>query len=197
MPLSWKISAILAFIAIGAAFAYRFYYEPTAVMEYADGARVPLLPSPPTPGKEGSAHNHASLLLMLDGKRVNFCNAQFMLKSPLTHFEDMDCTTVHTHATGISFTYFLSSIGVSVTSSCITLPRGDKHCTNSDKEVRVVLNGLEIVPEDLARYEIRNNDHILINYGVEREGKLIFLYNQVPDIPLEVNPPRATLEGRK
>ena len=52
-----------------------------------------------------------------------------------------------------------------------------------------MLNGSEFLVADLPYYEFKNNDHILINYGPEKGAALKFKYNNIPQIPLDVNEP--------
>ena len=112
-----------------------------------------------------------------------------MLRSPVAHFEDNDCFVIHKHSAGVTLPVFFKTIGVTLSPSCIVLPDDGKHCTNEMDTLRVMLNGTEISVNELTYYELRNNDHILINYGPEKDALLRFKYNQVPPVPLKVNEP--------
>lgn len=137
-----------------------------------------------------TAHTHTSLLIMIGDKAVNFCRKQYMLQSPSAHFEDNDCYVVHKHSAGVTLLTFFKTIGVELSPSCITTPDDGKHCTNETDVLRVMLNGKEIPVEELTYYELRNNDHILINFGPEKDALLRMKYNLVPLIPLNVNNPK-------
>lgn len=170
---------ILAMLFSGSAFVYKFF-----------------LLAPPSPlrtipivGVAGSTHVHASMLVMIGDRVVNFCDAKYMLRSPLVHFEDNNCYVIHKHATGITLMEFLKTIGVDMTATCITIPSEEKHCTDNVNTLRVVINGEEVPVAELTYYELRNNDHILINYGREVGDMLRFKYNQVPTIPQDINEP--------
>ncbi|MDO8521286.1 MAG: hypothetical protein Q7S52_04175, partial [bacterium] len=141
----------------------------------------------PVLGAPGSTHAHASLLIMIGSRAVSFCDPKFMLKNPLMHFENDNCTVIHKHATGVTLPTFLKTLGVELTSRCITIPDEKKQCNGEGKILRVVYNGKEVPVEDLSYHELENNDHILINFGPEEGAELKFKYNQVPTIPLEVN----------
>jgi hypothetical protein len=114
-----------------------------------------------------------------------------MLKSQYVHFENANCTVVHRHATGITIPTFLKTIGVGLQNDCITIPSDKTYCNNNTDHLRAVINGKEMPMELLPYYVFRNNDHILINFGSEEGDMLRFKYNQVPQIPLEVNLPEA------
>ena len=173
------IAAILALVIAGSAGVYKYHFEKPEV----------IMPSIPPVGTVGSDHAHASLVLMVNKSIVNFCTSQFMLKSQYVHFENNDCTTVHRHATGVTIPTFFKTIGVDLTSSCLTLPDSKHYCVNETDHLSAMINGKEFPIDQLSYYEFKNNDHILINYGPETGTELKFNYNSVPQIPLDVNEP--------
>ena len=178
--LIYPIAITLALLFTGTAAWYKFSFE----------ERKKLDQIIPTLGKAGSTHAHASMLMFIGGNAVNFCEPRFMLKSQFVHFEDNNCRVIHKHATGVTLPIFFKTIGVELTDTCITLPfNGEKHCSDDTRKLRVVVNGAEVSVADLTYYELRNNDHILVNYGTEEGGMLRFKYNQVPAIPLDINEP--------
>lgn len=172
---------IIALLFSGSAFVYKFFIVTAPV----SARTIPGL------GIAGSTHAHASMLIMIGNRVVNFCDAKYMLKSPLAHFEDNNCYVIHKHATGITLVEFLRSIGVDLTTKCITIPGEEKHCTDETNVLRVVINGGEVPLVELSYYELRNNDHILLNYGPEVGSMLRFKYNQVPVIPVDINEPEV------
>ena len=170
---------IIALLFSGSAFVYKFFLLAPPVV------KRPI----PDIGVAGSTHVHASMLIMIGDRVVDFCDAKYMLRSPLVHFEDNNCYVIHKHATGITLVEFLKTIGVDITTTCITIPNEGKHCTDNTNTLRVVINGGEVPITELTYYELRNNDHILINYGPEVGDILKFKYNQVPTIPQHINEP--------
>jgi len=175
----YTIAIGLAILFIVGAYMYKTY------------ANIPTLPTRKIPVvmAPDTAHTHSSLLVMIGDKVVNFCSRRYMLRSPSVHFENDDCFVVHKHSLGVTLPMFFKTIGVALSPSCITTPDEGKHCTNSTDALRVVLNGKEISVDDLTYYELQNNDHILVNYGPEKDALLLLKYNQVPSIPLNVNEP--------
>ena len=172
----WSAFAIALIIASLAAY-YKFVLA------------VPLPPprTIPVVGVPGSTHTHATMYVMIGDTVINFCSPKFMLKSPLTHFEDNNCIVVHKHATGVTLQTFFKSIGVTLDPKCLMVPDRTPYCVDSEHKLSVVINKKEISVGELNYYELRNNDHILINYGPEMGDDLLFKYNQVPDVPLDVN----------
>lgn len=177
--MSYGTAFFIALFIAGSAFVYKNFINMPALLP----REVPLLGAP------GSTHAHASMLIFLGSRVADFCDPKYMLKSPLAHFEDDNCTVIHKHATGVTLPTFLRTIGVLLSSSCIVLPEDGKHCIDGGNSLRVVYNGEEVPTEELSFHELKNNDHILINYGPEEGAMLKFKYNQVPPIPLDVNKP--------
>lgn len=179
----YTIAIMLAVLFTVSAYVYKSYIHTSP---------TPLRPLPVVEAPD-TAHTHTSLLIMIGDTAVNFCSRQYMLQSPAVHFEDNDCYVVHKHSAGVTLPTFFKTIGVAISSSCITTPEEGKHCTNETDTLRVVLNGKEIPVDDLLYYELQNNDHILINYGPEKDALLRLKYNLVPSIPLDVNEPNPIL----
>ena len=171
---------LIAVFFAGSAAVYKFYL-----------AAPPSAPRVlPVLGKAGSTHAHVSLLIFIGDKPIDFCDPRFMLKSQFVHFEDNNCKVVHKHATGVTLPLFFKTIGVELTSAYIALPfNNERHCNSSAGHLRAMINGTEVPIDDLAYYELRNNDHVLINFGPEEGSTLRFKYNQVPNVPLNINEP--------
>ena len=176
------VAMLIAISIAGVALLYKIY-----VIEAPTLTRVI-----PTVGTVGSAHAHASLLVIVKENILNFCAPQYMLRSQYVHFENNDCTTVHRHATGITIPTFFKTIGIELSSTCLIVSPSERYCTDKTNQLRVVVNGTEVPIADLQYYEFRNNDHILVDYGTDEGVMLKFKYNQVPAIPIDVNEPLVT-----
>ena len=176
------IAIAIALLFAGSAGVYKYAFE----------HKTKLPNTLPVIDKVGSDHAHASLLIMIDDRVLNFCSPDYMLKSQYVHFEDNNCSVVHRHARGVTILTFLKTIGIGLTNDCLTTPADQKtYCDNGKQHLRVVVNGKEMSIELLPYYVFRNNDHILIDYGSESSDMLRYKYNQVPQIPLDVNLPNA------
>jgi hypothetical protein len=139
-----------------------------------------------TLGELDSTHEHISMLVFIDGERINFNQDKYMLKDKYVHFEDADGTTIHKHAIGITLPYFFSTLGIDLTQKCITLDTGRQYCNSpsNNKVLKVIVNGKTV--EDVNSYELRHKDKILINYGDDNETNLRLKFNSVPDVPVEL-----------
>ncbi len=147
---------------------------------------------PPVLKEPGSVHSHTSLLVMVGNRSVSFCAPAYMLRSQAVHFENNNCFVVHKHSKGVTLQTFFESIGVVLNDQCLTIPNEGNFCTNGKNVLRVILNGEEIPTSELAYYELKNNDHVLVNYGFESGALLRFKYNQVPMIHwISMSPPRS------
>jgi len=178
---AYVIAIIAAVLIASSAAVYKYVID-----------KAPVLPVElPKIGRVGSDHAHASLLIMVGDRILNFCSPEYMLKSQYVHFENADCSVVHRHATGVTIPTFLKTIGVGLTSECLSVPNDKTYCNNGTDILRAVVNGKEIPIEILPYYVFRNNDHMLINYGPETGAKLVYKYNEVPAIPEDVNLPET------
>lgn len=132
-------------------------------------------------GEPGSEHSHSSLLIFINGSSVDFSVPQFQEKNEHIHFEDSDGITIHKHAKGATLDLLLRSLGMELSSDCITLSDKSRLCTEGNKVLRSYLNREAFV--DWANYELRGGDKILIDYGETNEVDLGLRLNAVPDLP--------------
>lgn len=175
-------SVLVAALFIGGA---SLYHRRTGSTEY----RPPLLhaagssrpPVRPVLGAEGSEHSHASLLVFIYDDVLDFNQSTYMLRDKLAHFENADGITAHKHATGVTLSYFLSTLGMRLTPGCLTLEDNTAHCNEGDQKVRLVVNNAEIA--DFDGYEVRDGDKILLNYGADDDLRLRLKANHLPDVP--------------
>lgn len=139
-----------------------------------------------TLGEPESEHSHMTMLVFINGTPINFTKPRYMVKDTHAHFENDDGTVIHKHATGVTLPYFLSTLDIDLTPTCITLDTGRQYCNSSlnEKTLRVVINGIEM--EDTASYELRQGDKILINYGDDDKDGLMFKFNSVPDLSADL-----------
>ena len=107
-------------------------------------------------GKLGSDHSHAAIVVVVNGKQVNFGTPQFQLSSKYIHFENNNPYQIHKHATNVPLGMFFASFGVNI--NCITVQ--SEPC----KDQVVYLNG-ERYHSDISQYEIDHDDRILISSG--------------------------------
>ena len=72
----------------------------------------------PSIGLVGSIHEHAVILIFLDGNLLDLSKPEYMLRSEPVHVENLDGAIIHKHATGITVGHFLQTLGISFDKNC-------------------------------------------------------------------------------
>ena len=106
-------------------------------------------------GEFGSEHSHAAIVVITNGKQVNFDQQQFQLTSKYIHFENQNPYLIHKHATGVPLEMLFASFEINMDNCMLNE-------TESCKDPVVYLNG-EKYNSDISQYEINHNDRILIS----------------------------------
>jgi hypothetical protein len=122
-------------------------------------------------GEYGSDHVHVAIIVVVDGKQVNFAMPQYQLSSKYIHLENNNPYLIHKHATGVPLEMLFASFGMKVTSDCIILNNDEsdenkthKFCTNSGESLVFYVNG-EQYYSDISQYVLEHNDRILLSLG--------------------------------
>lgn len=136
-------------------------------------------------GRLQSAHHHADLTVLIDGKERDFANEE--LHAPETgdlmfwsqnkvskfihlHSEEGNKTRIHVHATGVTLGMFFRSLDGDLNETCITLPplfAESPYCTNATMSLEVRVNGQKkAIPQ---YYPIAEDDNITIMYNRKSE----------------------------
>lgn len=82
------------------------------------------------------------------------------------HLHDGNGHVVHRHKPGLGFGDFLSSIGFTLTSTCLTTDEGKKTCNADTKTWQFFVNGKEITPLPV-NYVFADDDQLLLTYGAD------------------------------
>ena len=135
---------------------------------------------PENAGELYSDHTHGAILVKIFGDKFDFSSSAFQLKSPWTHFEGGDGSTIHKHATGVTIGDLFDSLPVGFNEECFEFQNGRSFCTNDEYELVFYINGEKMT--DIRDHEIEEDDRILISYGTETqeelESQLLELQNQ-------------------
>jgi len=118
---------------------------------------------PENAGAMGSDHSHAAITVNIFGDEFDFTAPAYQIKSPWTHFEGRDGSTIHKHATGVTLGYLFDSLSLGLDDQCYVFQDGRSFCTNEDYTLRLFING-ESVP-DIRDYEVMEDDRVLVLYG--------------------------------
>jgi len=129
-------------------------------------------------GKFGSDHSHAAIMVIVDGKQVNFGTPQFQLSSKYIHFENNNPYQIHKHATNVPLEMLFVSFGMNDICSL----------NESCKDQVVYLNG-ERYYSDILQYEISHDDRILILFEEQSISKYLKYLDSLKifDIPKKTN----------
>lgn len=140
-------------------------------------------PMAPEVGKLNSAHLHMSLVISIYGRPLDLYQDRYIDQSEDVHFhaDDVGGYFIHTHTTGITLPYFLSTLGIGLAGDCLSLDTGEKYCANNLTKLNVLINRTSI--QNLDYYVMREGDKILIDYGTSTPTELMLEANGVPDLP--------------
>ena len=152
------IIAVIAIIAVISIFLYS-----------------PTLP-PAGFGALGSAHQHAAFLVKVNGENIDFRQPQYQVVSDYIHVENGDGTTLHRHATNVTFADFLKSVKMDLDeeNNCLVFTNNEtQYCNNNnDNQLRTFINGNSASTESISNYIINDNDRLLVIYGNETEEQI-------------------------
>lgn len=137
---------------------------------------------PAAPKEE--THVHADFLVSIHGTKADFTAERYQssksdVKHPNMHLHDGIDTMLHRHAPGITLGSFFDSIGITLTAECLTLDTGVKYCSDSNNQLRLIVNGE--LHSDPASYIIEEADRILLFYGNENAEDIAAIEKTVSD----------------
>jgi len=139
-------------------------------------------------GSLGEEHSHMSILIFIEDKLLSLDGEIYAEKADAAHFHDNDGTVIHKHTKGVTLPFFLETLGIKITPSCLTLDTEEVFCSESEsnKTLSVYINRKKI-NEHLGSQELRDGDKILINYGSDNEVQTTLKLNSVPDLPKDLD----------
>jgi hypothetical protein len=136
-------------------------------------------------GALGSAHTHAAFLVKVNGENIDFSQPQYQVQSDYIHVENGDGTTLHRHATNVTFAEFLKSIKMDLdeTNNCLVFTNGTQYCNNEDNQLRTFVNGNST--ESISDYVINDNDRLLVMYGNETQDQVSEALDELNKIKIQ------------
>lgn len=117
---------------------------------------------------DDEVHVHADFAIYLNDQKLDLTAEKYQssaqsIKHKNVHLHDGDDNVVHRHAEGITFAEFLSSVGFTLTDSCLTVDSGEQYCSDTANTLILYVNG-EVNP-DIASYIPQEEDQILLYFG--------------------------------
>jgi len=113
--------------------------------------------------------------MYLNGPRYNFSQEKYMSAenkslSNFVHLHDLNGKVIHQHASGITLGFFLETLGMKLTDTCLTLDDGTAYCNSGNKILKLYVNGE--ANTGYENYDLQDEDRILLSYGAESEPQL-------------------------
>jgi hypothetical protein len=137
-------------------------------------------------GSLGSAHQHAAFLVKVNGQNIDFSQPQYQVQSDYIHVENGDGTTLHRHATNVTFADFLKSVKMDIDkkNNCLTFTNGTEYCDDNNK-LRTFINGNST--GSISDYILNDNDRLLVIYGNETDEQIANALDEVNKIKIQFN----------
>ena len=127
-----------------------------------------------TYGTVGSAHEHAALLVDLNGTKIDFAQQKYMVRSNYIHMESyngtLDGTTLHKHATKVPIGEFVKSLGMDISNGCFITDENKRFCDSDNSKLRFYVNGNQT--NDIMGYVLNDDDRILVIYGNQSSSEI-------------------------
>ncbi|VFJ14195.1 hypothetical protein [Candidatus Nitrosocosmicus franklandus] len=137
-------------------------------------------------GELGSAHEHAALLIILNGTDVDLAQQKYMVRSNYIHVESyngtLDGTTLHKHASNVPLGEFLKSIRMDISNGCFITDSNQRFCENGEYKLTSYVNGNET--KDIMNYVINDDDRILITYNNQNSTELDREFEKLNNLPI-------------
>lgn len=176
------VIAIVLFAVISAGFFSYYFINQTEIDSRIIQSTLKMTPdqvlaSKYSIGEFGSDHSHAAIVVIINGKQVNFGQQQFQLTSKYIHFENQNPYLIHKHATGVPLEMLFMSFEMNIDNCMLN---EIELC----KDLVVYLNG-EKYHSDILQYEINHNDRIMISSDEQSILKhLVYLESlEIFDVP--------------
>ncbi len=118
----------------------------------------------------GSAHEHASISIMIHDDPYDMTLEKFQLTSPYIHLENYNGHVIHRHSEHVKLGFLFKTLKIGLDQDCIVLEDKREFCTNDEFSLKFYINGKKV--QDIRDYLIFDGDLILISYGAESEEQI-------------------------
>ncbi len=129
-------------------------------------------------------HVHADFAFYVLGNKVDLTGEKYQsskesIKHPKIHLHDGFDNVIHRHAKEVTFIEFLSSIGFTLTDTCLTMDTGTQLCNDATNTLKLYVNGRP--KTDVATYIIREEDQILLYYGDPKSPDIVEYQEEITE----------------
>ena len=138
-------------------------------------------------GPLGSAHEHAAFLVKVNGQNIDFSQPKYQVQSDYIHVENGDGSTLHRHATNVTFADFLKSVKMDIDkkNNCLIFTNGTEYCDDNNNKLRTLINGNST--KSISDYVLYNNDRLLVTYGNETDEQSDKALDELNNIEIQFN----------
>ncbi|MGZ5489329.1 MAG: hypothetical protein ACXW2E_03350 [Nitrososphaeraceae archaeon] len=138
-------------------------------------------------GPLGSAHEHAAFLVKVNGQNIDFSQPKYQVQSDYIHVENGDGSTLHRHATNVTFADFLKSVKMDIDkkNNCLIFTNGTEYCDDNNNKLRTFINGNST--KSISDYVLNNNDRLLVTYGNETDEQSAKALDELNNIEIQFN----------
>ncbi|MGI9011403.1 MAG: hypothetical protein ACR2F1_09485 [Nitrososphaeraceae archaeon] len=137
-------------------------------------------------GPLGSAHEHAAFLVKVNGQNIDFSQPKYQVQSDYIHVENGDGSTLHRHATNVTFVDFLKSVKMDIDkkNNCLIFTNGTEYCDDNNNKLRTFINGNST--KSISDV-LNNNDRLLVIYGNETDEQIAKALDELNKIEIQFN----------
>ena len=138
-------------------------------------------------GPLGSAHEHAAFLVKVNGQNIDFSQPKYQVQTDYIHVENGDGSTLHRHATNVTFADFLKSVKMDIDkkNNCLIFTNGTEYCDDNNNKLTTFTNGNST--NSISDYVLNNNDRLLVIYGNETDEQIAKALDELNKIKIQFN----------
>jgi hypothetical protein len=100
-----------------------------------------------SPGSVGSAHEHGTLQVVIDGREVDFSQQRYQLRADAFHFENGNGQVWHKHATGVTLEWAMATLDIGVSEDTVVFDGRVYRESDPGTNVTVTVNGEPVDPQ--------------------------------------------------
>jgi len=140
-----------------------------------DAGEASLAEIEQTPGPTGSAHEHGTIEVVIDGQRVDFSRQEYQVQADKFHFEGGNGQVWHTHATGVTLEWAMATLNIGVSEDTVVFEGTVYRHSDPGTDVTVEVNGEPVDPQTYVLQGTEaanagNGDHVRIIVETNESG---------------------------
>jgi hypothetical protein len=112
-----------------------------------DAGEASLAEVAQTPGTMGSAHEHGTIEVVIDGQRLDFSRQEYQLQADRFHFEGGEGRVWHKHATGVTLEWAMATLDIGVSEDTVVFEGTVYRDSDPGTNVTVEVNGEPVNPQ--------------------------------------------------